>query len=138
MALANMDIPAWSSTGVLPPIPSTENGSSLVRSPYPVNLLDFVKRFSTSSERWKILDGLLRFRTALHRVGLVSGFQWLDGCFLEHVELIENRPPRDLDVVNFLDLTGKNQAELYQKHTSLFEHEQIKNKYFRCLYSPDR
>jgi hypothetical protein len=30
------------------------------------------------------------------------GFQWLDGSFLEDVETLEHRPPRDIDVVTFL------------------------------------
>ncbi len=58
-------------------------------------------RFSTSSARCKILEGLLDYRQAMHRIGLVSGFQWLDGSFLEDVETIEKREPRDIDVVTF-------------------------------------
>src|SRR5262249_55533228 len=59
--------------------------------------------FATSPERRAILQGLLDFRAALHRMGLVGGFQWLDGSFMEHVELLEKRAPRDIDVVTFLD-----------------------------------
>ncbi|MDA1231040.1 MAG: hypothetical protein O2856_09720 [Planctomycetota bacterium] len=29
----------------------------------------------------------------------MTGFQWLDGSFLEDIELGDGRPPRDLDVV---------------------------------------
>jgi hypothetical protein len=36
-------------------------------------------------------------------MGLVGGFQWLDGSFMEHVELLEKRAPRDIDVVTFFD-----------------------------------
>jgi len=79
------------------------------RSPYVVGLLDVVERFATTPERIRILDGLLRFRADLHQTGIVSGFQWLDGSFMEQVEILEHRPPRDLDVVNFLDLTAINQ-----------------------------
>lgn len=87
---------------MLPPNdPLNPTGSD--RSPYPVPLLDVVMRFATSPDRRVILHGLLDFRAALHRMGLVSGFQWLDGSFLEHVELLEKRPPRDIDVVTFLD-----------------------------------
>ena len=35
------------------------------------------------------------------RLGLVSGFQWLSGSFLEDIETIEKRDPRDIDVVTF-------------------------------------
>jgi hypothetical protein len=37
----------------------------------------------------------------LHRLGLTDGFQWVDGSFLEDVETIEHRVPRDIDVVSF-------------------------------------
>lgn len=44
---------------------------------------------------WRFLD----FRDRLRREGLVNGFQWLDGSFLEDIETREGRAPRDLDVV---------------------------------------
>ncbi|QXQ21657.1 hypothetical protein I7845_17240 [Pseudomonas tolaasii] len=34
-------------------------------------------------------------------MGMVDGFQWLDGSFTENIELIERRAPRDIDVVTF-------------------------------------
>lgn len=59
-------------------------------------------RFSTSPERQAILRGFLTYRQALHQMGINSGFQWLDGSFMENVELLEKRQPRDIDVVTFL------------------------------------
>jgi hypothetical protein len=44
----------------------------------------------------------MKYRQALHQSGFTSGFQWLNGSFTEYVEMIENRPPRDMDVVTFL------------------------------------
>ena len=41
----------------------------------------------------------MNFRERLRAEGLTNGFQWLDGSFLEDVEMRENRPPEDLDVV---------------------------------------
>ena len=100
--MATVPIPPWTSRGVLPSIdPGDPTGGD--RSPYPASLLDVVMRFSTSPERRTILQGLLDYRAALHRMGLVSGFQWLDGSFLENIELLESRSPRDIDVVTFLD-----------------------------------
>jgi hypothetical protein len=32
---------------------------------------------------------------------LNQGFQWLDGSFAEQIELLEGRPPKDIDVVSF-------------------------------------
>lgn len=68
-------------------------------SPYRCTTVELCERFSTSPERRQILRGLLRFRNELQTVGLVSGFQWLDGSFVEDIETSENRAPRDLDIV---------------------------------------
>lgn len=122
-------IPAWNSAGVMPPIRPGVQGNSSDRSPYRVELPAFVDRFATSPERMAILDGLLRFRAGLHKAGIVAGFQWLDGSFLEQVEIIEERAPRDMDAVNFIDLTGVDQAELARQHTALFDHEKVKTDY---------
>lgn len=96
-------IPPWNARGVLPPNDPLDP-TGLDRSPYVVPLLDVVMRFATSAERFAILQGLLDFRSALHRMGLISGFQWLDGSFLEDVERLDKRAPRDIDVVTFLDM----------------------------------
>lgn len=96
-------IPEWSAEGLLPPIDSAQP-TSVERSPYPVALLDVVMRFAISPERRRVLLGFLDYRTTLHDMGLISGFQWLDGSFLEQVELLERRAPRDIDVVSFVQV----------------------------------
>jgi hypothetical protein len=105
-------IPAWSAEGILPPI-NTSHPTSLDRSPYAVAVTDLVLRFGHTPERRTVLDGFLRYRGALHAAGLTRGFQWLDGSFLEHVELLESRAPNDIDVVTFYRLpAGMSQKEL--------------------------
>jgi hypothetical protein len=94
-------IPDWDPQGVLPPF-DPARPTSPERSPYRVSLAALVARFATSVERVAILRGLLDYRAALHRLGLVSGFQWLDGSFTEDVERVEGRVPRDVDVVTFV------------------------------------
>lgn len=128
-------IPAWNSAGVLPPIRPNAPGSSPDRSPYTVELAVLFDRFATSPERMAILDGLLRFRTDLHAAGITSGFQWLDGSFLEQVEAIEGRAPRDMDVVTFLDLPqGLDQQSLVQRHGTLFDQKHVKATYAMDAY----
>lgn len=84
-------------------------------------------RFSGTPERRTVLDGFLRYRSALHGAGLVQGLQWLDGSFLEHVELIEGRPPNDVDVVTFYRLpAGVSQLQLGAKLGALLEHDSVK------------
>lgn len=123
-------IPAWNSSGVLPPIRPGNPGNSLDRSPYLVDLVSIIDRFATSPERIAILDGFLRFRAALHHAEIISGFQWLDGSFFEQIEVLENRPPKDMDVVTFFELPeGKDQSSLVQEHHFLFDGEYIKENY---------
>ena len=128
-------IPPWNSAGVLPPIRPNVLGSSPDRSPYVVDLAVLFDRFATSPERMAILDGLLRFRADLHAAGITSGFQWLDGSFLEQVEALEGRAPRDMDVVTFLDLPqGLDQQSLVQRHGSLFDQKHVKATYAMDAY----
>ena len=128
-------IPAWNSAGVLPPIRPNAPGSSPDRSPYVVDLAVLFDRFATSPERMAILDGLLRFRADLHAAGITSGFQWLAGSFLEQVEALEGRAPRDMDVVTFLDLPqGLDQRALVQRHGTLFDQKHVKATYAMDAY----
>lgn len=99
--MTTVAIPEWNTLGLLPPIDPTDP-TSAERSPYPVALLDVILRFATSPERCEVLKGFLDYRAALHGMGLVSGFQWLDGSFTEQVETLERRPPKDIDVVTFV------------------------------------
>ena len=127
-------LPLWNALGVIPPI-DEQQPVSAERSPYFVSLTDFVLRFGSTPERRVVLDGLMRYRTALHAVGLVTGFQWLDGSFLENVELLEARAPNDIDVVTFFDLpAGKTQLNLQQQAPDLFPttrdaHQKLKDSY---------
>lgn len=122
-------IPAWTADGVLPPINASQPVSPQ-RSPYAVSLTDYVLRFGGTPERRSILDGYLRYRAMLHAAGLVRGFQWLDGSFLEHVETIEGRAPNDLDVVTFYHLPrGTSQRQLADKLPDLVDHTLMRSTF---------
>lgn len=97
-------IPNWNNLGVLPPVDPIAAPTSPSRSPYIVSLKDVVMRFASSSERWHIMNGFLRHRSVLHAMGFISGFQWLDGSFMEDVETLEQRPPNDVDVMSFFEM----------------------------------
>ncbi|WP_457329477.1 DUF6932 family protein [Rhizobacter sp. P5_C2] len=99
--MSTVAIPEWTPLGILPPMDS-QNPTAPQRSPYSISMLDLVMRFATSPARHQILSGFVHYRAALHAIGLVSGMQWLDGSFMEHIELLEQRAPRDIDVVTFL------------------------------------
>ena len=132
-----MSIPAWDTRGAIPPINHLAP-VDVVRSPYRVTLTEFIQHFGTSTDRRSILDGLLRFRQALHAAGLTRGFQWFDGSFLEHVELLEQRAPRDLDVVTFFEKPpGQTQAMLAAAAPQLFQRAYLKATYHMDAYFED-
>lgn len=95
-----MPIPSFNHNNVLPP----HLGNPIDRthlSPYPCSVLELCHKFSTSAQRIVILKNFMSFRQRMTANGVVYGFQWLDGSFMEDIEKSENRPPKDLDVVTF-------------------------------------
>lgn len=127
-------IPNWNLHGVLPPI-DPSNPVSKHRSPYKVSLIDLIPRFGISIERLEILEGLLSLRSELHGVGLVKGFQWLDGSFSENIELLQSRPPNDIDVVTFFHLPdAKTENDLLIEYPQLFDRDHIWDTYHVDAY----
>jgi hypothetical protein len=97
-------IPGWNSSAVLPPVRPGQPGHSPDRSPYLASITEVCQRFATTPERIIILRGLLDYRDELGRAGITTGFQWLDGSFMEHKEILLNEPPKDVDVVTYFTL----------------------------------
>lgn len=93
-----MPIPTFSIDGVLPPYvgPDGPGGAAEDMSPYVATALEVVTTLALSNDRREILQGWLQYRADLRAVGFEYGFQWLDGSF------VEDKQPRDLDVVSFL------------------------------------
>lgn len=50
------------------------------------------------------------------------------------METLEHRPPRDMDVVSFLDLTRLDQQTLLSQHSALFDQAQTKQMYAMDAY----
>ncbi len=91
-------IPEFDHNLVLPPHLGNPTDMSQI-SPYKCTSLDLCERFGFSKKRIDILKGFLTFRNKLTELGVTSGFQWIDGSFLENVETREGRSPNDLDLV---------------------------------------
>lgn len=71
-------------------------------------------------------------------MGIVSGFQWVDGSFTEHIELIDNRPPSDIDVVTFCTLEATQVDEFTSEQWRLLlENAWIKEHYNIDFYAQD-
>lgn len=94
-------IPAFNVSGVLPPFTGETSVDPAGTSPYRTSIVEVVRRYCTSEARREILSGLLAYRARLRAVGIVNGFQWLDGSFVENVEIVRSRPPKDIDLVTF-------------------------------------
>lgn len=138
-----LTIPIWNSMGVIPPI-DIADPTSHVRSPYEMDIVRFVSMFAVSPQRMKILKGFVMYRIALSKVGLVNGFQWVDGSFTENIELIEKRPPNDVDVVTFFHLNdGDTDDAIIERNPFIFDHDIVKkdflvDSYFEGLDAPGR
>lgn len=126
-------IPSMSTSMVLPPYVGDEPGDPAMMSPYQASMVDVVQRFGFSNERIDILRGLLSYRQKLRELGLDDGHQWLDGSFVEDVETIRRRPPKDVDIVTFASLQGTQQEKLalIQANLNVFVSELAKQE-FRC------
>jgi hypothetical protein len=131
-----MSIPDFEVSGLLPPL-LIEGEYAAGFSPYKCTVVQVCERFATSPDRRRILQGLLKFRAAYRAVG-IEGFQWLAGSFLEDIEALEGRPPRDIDVATFirtpdnrpaLDIIKGASPELFSpkwvKETYLVDHTYV-------------
>jgi hypothetical protein len=86
------------------------------------------------TERIEILKGLLDFRDGLKTIGIIDGFQWLAGSFVENIELNRGRSPADIDLVTFAHRPFHDLAawtNLVQSNTQLFDPHESKQQ-FRC------
>ena len=136
-------IPNHNHDGVLPPfIPGSSPSDMGAVAPYRTALAVFVERFASTDERKVILKGLVAYRAALRAVGIVSGFQWLDGSFVEDCEAIRGRAPNDIDLITF-SFRPKAYAdssvwrELVHSRPDLFDPEVTKDIYKCDAYFVD-
>ena len=109
-----MPIPDFNYNNVIPPHKGNPTDISHL-SPYHCTILELCHKFATSADIIEILKGLVHFRLKLNANGILYGFQWLDGSFLENIEKIESRSPRDLDIVTFYGgLSEQEQVIIHQ------------------------
>ena len=127
-------VPHWTDDGVMP-ASRPDDPTSRNRSPYAVSLVDLVTQLGFTRERRDLLSGLLNFRAELHEVGLIRGFQWVNGSFVEHVEETDDRPPNDIDVVTFFHLpVGESIESLWLARQDLFTPQVVKARYHADAY----
>lgn len=65
----------------------------------------------------------------------MKGFQWVNGSFVENITQLENREPRDIDVVTFYHIPhGHTQESILAEHPDLFNHQFNKDRYHMDAY----
>lgn len=98
-----MPLPAFDFRGLLPPFVGT-NPTTSDRSPYWVTMSELVVAFGTTTRRRQLLRNLIQYRALIAQQGYVSGIQFINGSFVENIEQISNRPPRDIDVFSIINM----------------------------------
>ena len=122
-------IPNFDHNHVLPPHLGDPTASALI-SPYSTTMMEVVTRFALSKERIKILNGLLDYRARLQNLGILGGHQWLAGSFVQNIEALENRPPKDLEIVSFLGkITEQKRRQIADSFPEIIENEVIAKTY---------
>lgn len=130
------NIPDFDHNDVIPP--HTGNPIALNNSPYRCTSLELCEKFSTSPQRIELLKGLLEFRAQLTKLDVIVGFQYLDGSFLENIEVSEGRPPNDVDIVTFFrDIDIPRQQVLMKIFPEFVDVKQCKAKYKLDHYPVD-
>lgn len=99
-------------------------------SPFPCTVVELCDRFATTAKRKQILEGFLNLRAELFALG-IQGFQWLDGSFLENIEIQEGRDPNDLDAVTFITdpATPADLSARLATKQNLLDHAHVKGTY---------
>ena len=119
-------------SGVLRPYLNSPADHPIQTSPYQVALEDVVSVFATSLPRITLLEGLLQWRKDLRAAGCASGFQWLDGSFIEDLRS-ESREPADIDVVAFTHVP-EPEEDWVRAHPTLWDRARAKARYGLDLF----
>ena len=102
---------------------------SLGARPTPPGWWDLALRFGTTAHRQTLLNGLLELRSAFRGIGLLEGFQWVDGSFVDD-SAHWGREPQDIDIVTFAHPPhGKTQRQLWEENRELVHPPFTKAKY---------
>lgn len=120
-----MPVPPFDVSGVLPAYSHAAGGPVQLLSPYSATPLEVVTALGSTADRQAILTGWLAHRAALRNLGFISGFQWLDGSF------VEDKNPNDMDVVSFVrrPATAPNPQQvviLVQQNPNVFDRAAVK------------
>jgi hypothetical protein len=117
-------IPPFNQDHLLPPFISAVTHMSGY-SPFITTMRAVVDRFATSPVRCAILGGLLDYRAALRAAGMVEGYQWLAGSFVEG----QVTAPNDVDVVTFHLLDPVHEERFAVNYPKLVDAPQTRSRH---------
>jgi hypothetical protein len=128
-------IPPLNASGLLPPYIGGDPTAKDAMSPYRCTLRELATVSCTSAARVTIFKGLLEYRKQLAQLGFVNGFQWLSGSYLEAIERIERRDPKDVDLVTFCNAPTNCPTPLHLQavitaNPDVFQPARAKTKFF--------
>lgn len=133
-----MPIPAFTTSGVLPPFVGDSPTEPAQMAPFAVAFSELANRFGATLHRWRLLQGLAAYRAALRATGIEAGFQWIDGSFLEDVETLRDRPPADIDLVTFAaPPPGTTAHDFRDRYADLLDPRQTKERFGCDAYFVD-
>ena len=125
----SMPIPLFTIDGVIPPFVGADGpgGAPQNSTPYAVTPIEVASTLGDTSRRAEIIRDWLEHRRLLRGLGVTSGFQWLDGSFVEQKE------PSDLDVVTFFRRpAGARSAPeieaLWRANPEVFQRQPVRSK----------
>ena len=123
-------IPPFDKNNVLPPYIGATPTKRGFQSPYTSDIMELCHYFAKTPARICILKGFVRFRIDCAANGIGKGVQWLDGSFMEDIELSGSRDPRDIDVISLIQSKNpKEEAEIIARFPSFCDSNLSKAKY---------
>ena len=105
-----MPVPHFDTRGFLPPF-NGNDGATADRSPYFCTMTELCASLSTTDHRKDLLRKLIAYRALIASEDYVAGIQFIDGSFVENIELTEARNPNDIDVFSILAPPTKYHAD---------------------------
>ena len=124
-------IPSFTASGALPPFIGLEATDRSGVSPYSASASEILAHLGQTPERRQLISGLLAYRAALRAIGIVSGYQLIDGSFTEDCETVRGRPPDDIDLVTYatLPVAPGDVRAFMQANLAVFNPNQTKAQY---------
>ncbi|WP_431303016.1 DUF6932 family protein [Sediminicoccus sp. BL-A-41-H5] len=122
-------LPPFDMRGLLPPFIGAD-AATHDRSPYVSTMSELGASLGTTPERRHLLRNLIAYRALIASDGYTSGFQFIDGSFVENIEALAGRPPGDIDVFSLLDAPTKylTNSVSWQTHGLPFWQHEIANR----------